>query len=336
MSGLARVLSRVLAPLGLSVRRTPRPDGRHSRSSAAPSDDAALAAKEVLRRDSDFLQSLKAEYAALDLPVMVRSKWGDGRIETDLELSAFRGDNVYVWQYRQYPDQARLRFFLSSLDARSQDDLGLLERLSEDGAFGCWTFVFSDGRPLSRDLLDSVIELNYLERRLGISSRPGLRILDIGAGYGRLAHRACESFPQITAYDCVDAIPESTFLCDFYLNHRGLSGRARSVPMHRLGELHDTYDVAVNIHSFSESPRVAVRWWLELLRDRAVPYLLIVPNDSGAFLTSEPDGSKQDFLPDVREFGYELVDSRPVYSDSDLREFIGVEDRMHLFALRAA
>lgn len=334
MSRLTRMISLLIAPLGLSVRRTPRPDGRHSRSSAAPLDGAALAAKEALRRDSDVLQSLKTAYADLDLPVMVRSKWGDGRIETDLELSAFRGDNVYVWQYRQYPDQARLRFFLSSLDARSQDDLKLLERLSEDGAFGCWTFEFSDGRPLSRDLLDSVIELNYLESRLGISSRAGLRILDIGAGYGRLAHRACEAFPQITDYDCVDAIPESTFLCDFYLHHRGLSGRARSVPMHLLAELHETYDVAVNIHSFSESPRVAVRWWLELLRDRAVPYLLIVPNDSGAFLTSEPDGSKQDFLPDVHEFGYELMDSRPVYRNDDLREFIGVDDQMHFFEYR--
>lgn len=333
MEFLRRAALGALDRFGLEVRRRGPSDDRHLRPSHATDVPLPPGATDRLRRDHPRLLHLKDAYERLDLPVMVRSKWGDGRVERDLELDGFRGDNVFVWQYRQFADRARLRFFLTSLEARSQDRLGLLDRLEEDGAFGCWTFRFADGKALSRDLLDSVIELNHLDERLGISGRDRFRILDIGAGYGRLAHRACEAFPSIVVYDCIDAIAESSFLCEYYLEHRRLDSRARSIAMDEHHRLHGTYDLAVNIHSFSESPRVAIRWWLELLRDKEVPNLLIVPNDGGRFLSSEPDGSKVDFLPDVLDVGYRLVDSRPVYLDDDLRAFIGVDDRLHLFAL---
>lgn len=330
---LKRAAGGVLGRLGLEVRRRPRPDDRHHRTSFATEVPLPPGASERLRRDDPHLVELRDAYARLELPVMVRSKWGDGRLERDLALDGFRGDNVYVWQYRQFADSARLRFFLTSLEARQQDRLGLLDRLEEDGAFGCWTFRYADGRTLSRDLLDSVIELNHLDEQLDIRSRSTFDILDIGAGYGRLAHRACEAFPDGLTYDCIDAIAESTFLCEYYLAHRGLEGRARSVRIDQHERLRDTYDLAVNIHSFSESPRIAIRWWLELLREKRVPNLLIVPNDDGRFLSSEPDGSKADFLPDVLAAGYHQVHSRHVYLDEDLRGFIGVQDQMHLFAL---
>ena len=323
----------MLDRLGLEVRRRPQRDDRHIRPSFATDVALPPGASEHLRRDNPRLLELKRAYERVELPVMVRSKWKDGRVERDLQLESFRGDNVYVWQYRQFADSARLRFYLSLLDVRAQDHLRLLERSHEDGAFGCWTFRYSDDRALSRDLLDSVVEINHLEQQLGISARETFHVLDIGAGYGRLAHRMCEAFATNVTYDCIDAIPESSFLCEYYLAHRGLEGRARSVPMHEWGDLRQTYDLAVNIHSFSESPRVAIRWWLDLLREKRIPNLLIVPNDDGRFLSSEPDGSKCDFLPDVLEAGYRLIDSRPVHLDDDLREFIGVHDQLHLFAL---
>ncbi len=114
--------------------------------------------------------------------------------------------------------------------------LGLLERLDEDGLFGVHTFIV-DGRRVSRDLLDSALELAFLDRHLGISRPPVQTILDIGAGYGRLAHRAVTAFPETVRYLCTDAIATSTFLCESYLGFRGVAGHesspARVLPLRR-------------------------------------------------------------------------------------------------------
>src|SRR3546814_16107320 len=75
---------------------------------------------------------------------------------------------------------------------------------SEDGLFGCWTQRFPGHPRCSRDLLDSVNELSFLDRHLSIRGRDGLRILDLGAGYGRLAHRAPAAFPGIADNCCVE------------------------------------------------------------------------------------------------------------------------------------
>ena len=55
-------------------------------------------------------------------------------------------------------------------------------------------------------------------------------------------------------------MPVSTFLCEYYLGYRGCT-RARVVPLHEAqAELvSGGFDVAVNVHSFGEAPRAAVR-----------------------------------------------------------------------------
>jgi 2-polyprenyl-3-methyl-5-hydroxy-6-metoxy-1,4-benzoquinol methylase len=67
--------------------------------------------------------------------------------------------------------------------------------LEEDDDFGAEVFDFH-GKVVSRDLLDSIIEINFLDRHLGFSSRRAVNVLDIGAGYGRLAHRMATAFPK--------------------------------------------------------------------------------------------------------------------------------------------
>ncbi len=122
--------------------------------------------------------------------------------------------------------------YLALLDVESRDKLGLLGQLDEDGLFGAWTFEFGDRPPVSRDLLDSVNEINYLDTQMGLSSIENLRVLDIGAGYGRLAHRMSPALPGLAAYDCIDGVAISTFLCDYYRGFRqmpevGAGGPAR-------------------------------------------------------------------------------------------------------------
>ncbi len=217
-----------------------------------------------------------------------------------------------------------------------RDALGLLERLEEDGAFGCWTFEYPGYGRVSRDLLESVNELAFLERELGLSARERFSVLDIGAGYGRLAHRAVAAYPQLDDYCCVDAIPESTFLCEYYLRHRGLAPPARVVSLDRVeAELRPgSFDLAVNIHSFSECTYAAVEWWVELLRRLRVPNLLVVPER--ARRAAHARGRRQQArLPRADRAGRIPArrDRERVVEDDAVSELVRLDDRFYLFAM---
>jgi hypothetical protein len=245
----------------------------------------------------------------------------------------FRGDNDYVWQYRQTGPGGRLKRYLALREIEASDPCGLIARLGEDGLFGCWVERYGNLPPVSRDLLDSVAEINFLEKHVGLSSLPALRVLDIGAGYGRLAHRMAQAFPNLTRYDCVDAIPESTFLCEYYLKFRGVTPRARAVPLPQIREALPVggYDVAVNIHSFTECSYAAIEWWLKLVKDLGVPWLLILPNHPDELRSTEADHSHRDFMPLVQASGYRLEVKAPVYPRREVQDLIGVRDHFFLF-----
>jgi SAM-dependent methyltransferase len=217
-----------------------------------------------------------------------------------------------------------------------RDGLGLLDRLEEDGLFGCWTFSYPGHPRVSRDLLESVNELNYLDRELGLAARTRFSVLDVGAGYGRLAHRAVAAFGNLDDYCCVDAIPESTFLSEYYLRFRGAAPPARVVALDQLdtGLAPGAFDLAVNVHSFSECPLAAVEWWAERLAGLRIGDLVIVPNEPTELLSLEPDGSRRDFLPALERAGYELVSREPVFGDPAVRELVRVEDHFHRLRLR--
>ncbi len=168
---------------------------------------------------------------------------------------------------------SRLKFFLF-LDyvvdqVGREQAVADLERLGEDGAFGCWTYDFTGYPTVSRDLLDSMLEIRFLESQLGLAEQESFSVLDVGAGYGRLAHRMTQMYPNLTDYCCVDAVAESTFLSEYYLRHRGCMPTARVVP---LGEIDSalapgSFDLAVNVHSFSECPLESIAAWVGLLRE---------------------------------------------------------------------
>jgi SAM-dependent methyltransferase len=288
-----------------------------------------------LRADHPRLVELRAAYAALDLPVRVPSRWSSERIGAFLDLRWFRGETLITWHYREDPRVDELKYFTMLRAVRERDELGLLERLGEDGLFGCWTFSYAGGPRVSRDLIESVNELLFLERELDLSRRDGLRVLDIGAGYGRLAHRMAAAF-AVADYCCVDAVAESTFLSEYYLGFRGVAPPARVVPLHEMDAALEpgAFDLAVNVHAFSECPLAAVEWWIALLARLRVPELVIVPNEPTELLSLEPDGSRRDFAPALARAGYELVTREPAYADPAVRELVGVEDHFHRFSLR--
>ena len=195
----------------------------HSGRGIASVDYAAL------RATNPELQALRQRYAGLTggtPPV-----WAPGYV-TPEDVLYFRGDNCYVWQFQanNTPEKHALTYsYLKTIDT-----LRLLDILTEDGDYGVFTFPTADTdqdgnkRFVSRDLLDSVCELLFLERTLQISRQPGLKVLDIGAGYGRLAYRAVTALSNIDTYFCIDAIPESTFICSYYLSRKARNVHASS------------------------------------------------------------------------------------------------------------
>ena len=293
-------------------------------------------AEERLRPDHPRLAELRAAYDALDLPVRVPSRWSPERVEGFLDLRWFRGETLITWHYRELPRITRLKYYVMLRYVAERDRTGLLERLDEDGLFGCWTFSYPGYGRVSRDLLESVNELEFLERELSLSTREGFSVLDIGAGYGRLGHRMASAYPGLRDYCCVDAIAESTFLSEYYLEFRGVAPPARVVPLHEIdaGLEPGAFDLAVNIHSFSECTLEAIAWWLERLAALRIPNLLIIPNEPDQLLSLEADGTRKDFAALVAQAGYEPAASEPALDDDAVRELVGVEDTLHLFRLR--
>ncbi|WP_205470842.1 hypothetical protein [Nocardioides sp. SYSU D00038] len=289
-------------------------------------------AAETLRADNPDLQELVRAYDGLtDVPAAVPSLWTGAFVDDQVSLPYFRGDNAYVWQYRAFGGGAEARTYLSVLDIEERDHLGLLKVLEEDGLFGAWTFQFGERPLVSRDLLDSVTEILYLDQQMGLASRENLSVLDIGAGYGRLAHRMSTALPNLAGYDCMDGVPYSTFLSDYYLRFRGCGDHVRAVRLDRHQEMRDHYDVAVNIHSFTECSTAAIQWWMDRVAEREVEWLLIVPNHDTDFLSTEPTGARLDFRPIIERAGYTLHDTSPRFANEELRPLIGINNHFFLF-----
>ncbi len=287
-----------------------------------------------LRSDNPRLAALRSLYASLDLPALNHHMWAGGRVAEGVELQHFRGDNLYVWHYPEHPRAMALKLFLYMRQVEAGGGGPLLGQLSEDGAFGCWTTGVAGYGKLSRDLLDSVNEIVFLDRHLDVLTRPGLRVLDIGAGYGRLAYRMAEAAENLTDYCCVDAVPESTFLAEYYLNFRGSSPPARALPIDQVSSLlPGAFDLAVNVHSFSECTLRAITWWIQELVRLRVPHLFVVPNEADGILSREPDGSYHQVLPLLESAGYRPIVKERAIQDRAAREMLMLNDNFYLFSL---
>ncbi len=326
---------RVLLERGLQVERLSELDRWYL--TALVDDRQPLPASAArLRGDAPRLQELRRAYRTVDPAVRVHSQWTDDELDRWLDLQYFRGDNHFVWHYREGRRISELKYLVYLQDVLRRDGHGLLDTLTEDGAFGCWTYEYPELPRTSRDLLDSVNELLFLQDRLQVLDGAVPRVLDIGAGYGRMAHRFVEAVPSTQDYCCVDAIAESTFLCEYYLEHRGIAPPARAVPLVDVPDLAPgSFDLAINIHSWSECTLDAIEWWVAQLARLEVPRIFLVPNEREGFLSREPDGSRRDFLPTIEAGGYRLVHEEPAFASPAVRYAMDVHDRHCLFERQA-
>ncbi len=174
-----------------------------------------------------------------------------------------------------------------------------LDLLKEDDAFKC-PIDNIDGVVVSRDLLDSILEIEFLER-CGFSLNE-IQILDIGAGYGRLAHRLLTVYPNAFVY-CTDKIQISQEVCRKYLQFREIS-RAEVVAPADLSKIENP-TLAINIHSWPECTHAEIIEWLDWLANHNVPHIFVIPHpfNSPPFACLEDNKS---FRPDIEAHGYQI------------------------------
>lgn len=228
---------------------------------------------------------------------MISSFWRE-HVKT-IDPMRFRASPHFL-DSRGYPHGPMADYAIGLLE----DHKNPLSRMTvEDGLFGAEVVqTHSDKRPgqvypVSRDLLDSIVELDVLTRILGVDVSRAF-VVDIGAGYGRFAHRLLECFPRAIVH-CVDPVVESIAICRRYLDARGVARAA-------VGHFPPVADLAVNIHSWSECTREGVRHWLEQLARIRCPRIFIVPhNDTlGVWDDEKGGGCGSSYRPDLEEFGY--------------------------------
>ena len=192
---------------------------------------------------------------------------------TTIDLANFRANNQFLWQPDHYPYEEILNYLVV------RDESERLVEMGEDGSFGVRTWDV-DGFTVSRDLLDSALEINFLERHL---PRFGVRrVLDIGAGYGRLAHRLLQTHPELDV-TCTDTVEVSLKCCRLYRDHCALPWNivARNA-MHMVDLARNiAADLAINIQSWSECTRVEVDRWVSQLAYAMVPWLFVIPHEPG-------------------------------------------------------
>lgn len=267
--------------------------------------------------DDPKLAEMTERYRRFDPRVTTPAVWFDTTVSPD-DIRNFRGNTQYVWQ-RADINQNEIAFALSYFALKSGDAADILASLSEDGAFGALT-VEIDGRPVSRDLLDSVGEIDFLRRHVGLGKKQ-MSLLDIGAGYGRLAHRIAEATGPMTEVFTTDAYAPSTFLSEFYLDYRKTGTQV--VPLDGLEATlaSNRIEIATNIHSFSECTVDAIQWWVDLIAKSNVTHMMVVPNGKGEEGRKCLTNAGEPMIPIFQQAGYVLKSSEPRYADPMVQRF---------------
>jgi hypothetical protein len=283
-------------------------------------------AEDYLQADNPRLKELTDAYVKFDKRVTTPAVWTEGKLVSS-DLLYFRGQNPFVWQIGR--DFADFRYVLSYYALKCSTAADLLAAMEEDGSFGVHT-VEIDGRLVSRDLLDSVREVDFIRRHVGLDAT----ILDIGAGYGRLVHRLKQGAGDTLRVYATDAFAPSTFVSEYYMRFRGLPEET-VIPLPGVEAFltAERVNLAVNIHSFSECTLGAIDWWMSLLSKNRVKYLLVIPNarddQNGACLTNAGENMETIFA----RHGYAIEIREPRFVDPLVQQYGIDASYLNLFRL---
>jgi putative sugar O-methyltransferase len=151
--------------------------------------------------------------------------------------------------------------------------------------------VTYDGESVCLDYLLAVFELEFIEQTLPLHS---LRVLEIGAGYGRTCH-AIMSNHDIASY-CIIDLENSLRLAKEYLSRVLDPGQFEKVTFIPVGEVDDLpetvqFDLCININSFAEMKAETARDYLSFINGRC--FFFYVKNPVAKYLDKSLDGHSQ-------------------------------------------
>jgi len=223
----------------------------------------------------------------------------------------FRGENAFVWQEQLGDNKETYIEYYKIIKSIDKDNL--LNKTFECGSYGCKSYDF-DNIKISRDLLDSILEIYFLK-----SVFPNLNelsLLEIGGGYGRLCKRYLDCIPN-SKYYITDAIPQSTFFSKLYLNGKNDS----VINLYDIPEKIKTLkiDIAVNIHSFPECNINDIEWWIKLINSNKIKYIFYVPNNPKSTPEFMPSNIGESILDLFNKYNYTVKHFKNMFTELNIK-----------------
>ena len=223
----------------------------------------------------------------------------------------FRGENAFVWQEQLGDNKETYIEYYKIIKSIDKDNL--LNKTFECGSYGCKSYDF-DNIKISRDLLDSILEIYFLK-----SFFPNLNelsLLEIGGGYGRLCKRYLDCIPN-SKYYITDAIPQSTFFSKLYLNGKNDS----VINLYDIPEKIKTLkiDIAVNIHSFPECNINDIEWWIKLINSNKIKYIFYVPNNPQSTPEFMPSNTGESILDLFNKYNYTVKHFKNMFTELNIK-----------------
>ena len=277
-------------------------------------------AKKYLHPNNSRLVQLKNDYQKFLTKNFKKGLWTEDYLKSE-DLLFFRGDNPYLYQKRgnQLSIFAYLITYFWFKSNYKNDRISLF---NEENSFGVYNYVI-DEKNITRDLLDSLNEITFLKENVFKNFENKVKVLEIGAGYGRLAKWLTKNTKFIEHYYCIDGIPESTFISEYFLKKYHKIDKVTVVPIDRKESLteNDNITLAINIHSFSEMSFDFVKFWIKELTRLKVLFLFIVPNAGHKYKGDLLSFDKVNFKNLLESNGYELILKRAKYLDPYVQKY---------------
>ncbi len=205
--------------------------------------------------------------------ILKLAMWSDWQDKVRASLPNFCAHPIYVDQGQFEEEFNKVSHYVANHVCSCEAMMPIIdiEGKTRDAEYGARVVHTAHLGPVTRMWLDSNVELDFVRRHIP-SAR---RVLDIGAGYGRLAVAGRAMFDR---YVCVDAVPISTEVCRAYCGRFASRTEIPSLPDF-LAIYRDNYsdiDLAINIHSWNECTRAQISAWLDVLGEIGIPYLFTV------------------------------------------------------------
>lgn len=184
-----------------------------------------------------------------------------------------------------------LKALIYNLTADLSDENRERLRRIKNRATGEPITITFDGDEVCMDYLQSVFELDFIANNVDLDD---MRVLEIGAGYGRTCHTILSN-QQVREYHIID-LPSSLKLSEGYLRAVLDDEQFAKVRFTSIEDLEERYattefDLSLNINSFAEMDHETVDNYLAMIDERSRYFYIRDP--VGKYLDDSLDGHSE-------------------------------------------